>query len=244
MLKAISKKAVKKFLDMVGDLQKDEEKFRKFWNKYGKNMKYGIVSDEPNQQKLLKLAWFKTSKEQGEYTTLKAYMERNPDVNHFYFMGGKNYQEIMDSPMIQKLKQKNIEVLVFDEPIDEYMASYLSQYEGRTFSNVAKSDFKIPQTEEDKLRFKALKKAFKPLTKYISGVYPDLFASVNISQRLVEDPFAVLATQYGSTAHMEKVFQYQANHIRTLEKSKQKVLEINPDHTLVQKMLEMAQAED
>lgn len=149
---------------MVGDLQKDEDKFRRFWQKYGKNLKYGIVSDNQNQQKLLKVSWFKTSKGYREYTTLKDYMERNPELDHIYFMGGKSWDEVMASPMIQKLVQKNIEVLVFDEPIDEYVTSHVNQYEGKTFMNVGKGDFKIPETEDDKKRFKAVKKSFKPLT--------------------------------------------------------------------------------
>jgi len=60
--------------------------------------------------------------------------------------------------------------------------------------NVGKGDFKIPQTDDDKKRFKAVKKSFQPLTKFLAKLYPDYFASVNVSQRLVEDPFAVVAT--------------------------------------------------
>lgn len=71
-MRAITKKTIKKFLDMVGDLQKgeDKEKYKTFWQKYGKNLKFGIVQDEVNKNKILKLCWFKTSKEKYKYVSL------------------------------------------------------------------------------------------------------------------------------------------------------------------------------
>lgn len=90
-------------------------------------------------------------------------------------MGGETKDKIMASPVIQSLVQKDFEVFLFDEPIDEYAFQRVGNFEGKTLVNIAKGDFKLPEDDSERRRTKALKKTFSPLTEWWMALRKNVF---------------------------------------------------------------------
>lgn len=94
-------------------------------------------------------------------------MERaKPGQDHIYFIAGESRDTLMTHPTLQKLLQKGYEVLLLDDPIDEFTFQHLTEYEKKKLTNVGKGDFKFPEDDVERQKFKKLKKMFKPLTEW------------------------------------------------------------------------------
>jgi HSP90 family molecular chaperone len=97
-----------------------------------------------------------------------------------------------------------------DDNIDEYALSHLNEYEDKKLVNVAKSNFKFPEDEDDKSKLKKLKKLYQPLTSWLQDKFKDQVEKVEVSLKLVEDPIAIVASEHGYSASMEKLARAQA----------------------------------
>jgi HSP90 family molecular chaperone len=145
----------------------------------------------------------------------------------------------MDSPVMQGLIQNDYEVLIFDEPIDEYCFQKISMFEKTKLVNVAKGEFQLPQTDDDRKRQKALRKMYSPLTEWWMKLRVTIFESIEVSQRLTTDPAIVVASKYADSANMARIFNAQANQVKTLARPNEKILEINPDHPIIKELLHL-----
>jgi heat shock protein beta len=102
-------------------------------------------------------------------------------------------------------------VILLDDPIDEYTFSHLNEYEKKKLVNIAKGDIKLhDEDDNERLRFKKIKKMFKPLTDWWHKLLNADLDSVQISQRLVEDPCVVVSSESGQSANMERISSAQA----------------------------------
>lgn len=112
----------------------------------------------------------------------------------------------MKHPTLQKLLKKGYEVLLLDDPIDEFTFQHLTEYEKKKFVNVGKGDFKFPDEDDvERKKFKKLKKMFKPLTEWWKKLLPQDLENVAISQRLIDDPCVLVSSEYGYSANMERI---------------------------------------
>ena len=157
-------------------------------------------------------------------------------------MAGESKSTLMKSPVLQALLKKGYEVLLLDDPIDEFVFQHLTEYEKKKMVNVAKGDFKFPD-DDDSLRrkLKKLKRLYQPLTDWWKKLMPEQVENVQVSQRLVEDPCVVISNEHGHSANMERIGKAQAyaNADKGSFYSEQKkILEINPNHPIVKELLE------
>lgn len=144
------------------------EKYEKFWEQYGKNIKLGIVENPGNRSKLAKLCRFYSSLDKDKLTSLDDYIDRaKKSQEAIYYISGDDRDQLIKSPIIQGLIRKGYEVLLLDDNIDEYALSHLNEYEDKKLINVAKANFKFPEDEDDKAKLKKLKKLYQPLTTWI-----------------------------------------------------------------------------
>lgn len=157
-----------------------------------------------------------------------------------YFIAGESKDVLMNHPALQKLLKKGYEILLLDDPIDEFTFQHLSEYEKKKLSNIAKGDFKFPDDDDnERKRFKKLKKIFTPLTDWWKKIIPDELEKVEISQRLVDDPCVIVSTEYGQSASMERISKAQAySNQQNLNQNSKKILEINPNHPAIKELLE------
>lgn len=174
-------------------------------------------------------------------TSLDDYLARAAKTQeHIYYIGGESKETLMKNPLLQGLVKKGYEVLLLDDTIDEYAMQHLAEYEKKKLVNIAKGDFKFPEDEVERRKTKQLKKIYDPLTTWWKRIVSDQIEAVTISQRLVEDPCAVVASEHGYSPNMERISRAQAfasadRMPNTL--GMKKILEINPHHPVIKELL-------
>lgn len=238
LLKVIKKKLVRKALDMIKKLDKDE--MDKFWKEYSTNIKLGVIEDAANRSRLAKLLRFQTSYQSGITTALADYVSRmKPKQNQIFYIAGSSRKEVESSPFVERLLKKGYEVLYLVEPVDEYCLSSLPEFEGKVFQNIAKEGFTLP---EDQKKTDTLKTKFESLTKWLSeSALKDKIAKAQVSERLTESPCALVASMFGWTGNMERLaisnaHQKSDDPQRSYYLNQRKTLEINPRHPLIKEL--------
>lgn len=233
---------------------KPKSKYIDFWNKYGKSIKLGIIEDTSNRARLAKLLRFRTSKTNTEdpydWANLDDYMERmKEDQDHIYYHSGTDLNSVKESPFLEKLLKKGYEVIYLTEPIDEHMITYVTDYEGTKFMSISKDNFKFgdKDQEEEKAKNKALKKKFKPLTKFLKAKLGEKVSKVKLSSRLSKTVCVLSTDQYGYSARMEIIMKAQAfadPDSFSYMTPKAKTMEINPHHPIAKELLRLVESGD
>ena len=266
-LKTIKKKLVRKALDMrrklaeegqdddddeeaavAADDSADEEetKYDKFWKNYGKAIKLGIIEDASNRTRLAKLMRFYTSKSPTKLVSLEQYVERmKPGQKSIYYLAGESREALEKSPFLEKLLHKDLEVIYFTDPIDEYTMQNLTEFDDFKFSNASKEDLKFgDDTDAAKARLKKVKEEFKDFIKWWKEILPsEDVEAVKISNRLVTTPCSVVTSKYGWSANMERIMKAQAlsDDGRMAYMRGRKTLEINPGHPIIKTLKEKSE---
>lgn len=209
-------------------------------------MKMGIIEEQANRKRMLPLLRFATTASNGSLTTLEEYVSRSKEGQSvIYYIVGLTRGEAEQSPFVEALTSRGYEVITFADPLDEYMMGHLTEYDGRDFINVSKDDLRLPEEEGAKERAKALKKEFKPLTRWWKDLLlPDQpISGVRVSQRLTARPCVVVASKYGWSAQMERLSAAQALGAGGAEAAKwqrgTRRLEINPTHPMILELRRM-----
>ncbi|KAK0052359.1 Endoplasmin/heat shock protein 90 kDa [Biomphalaria pfeifferi] len=248
LLKVIKKKLVRKALDMIKKI--DKEDYEKFWKEFSTNIKLGVIEDTSNRTRLAKLLRFFSSNSDTEQTFLADYVERMKEKQEaIYFIAGTSREEVEKSPFVERLLKKGYEVLYLVEPVDEYCIQSLPEFEGKKFQNIAKEGLNIDTSEKAKVRKEELEKEFKPLLDWLKdSALKDQIEKASISERLTNSPCALVASQYGWSGNMERIMKSQA-YAKQGDASNQyyanqkKTLEINPRHPLIKELKSRVQAD-
>jgi len=224
------------------------EKYKKFWENFGKSIKLGVIEDSSNRLKLAKLLRFKSTNDPEKLTSLDEYISRmKDDQDTILYLAGDTKDSILKSPILQKYKKKGYEVLVLDDPIDEFTTQHLSEYEKRKVKSISKDDLSIldGNDEDAKKKLQKLKEMYKPLTDWLKDHLGKQVERVSVSNKLDEAPLYIFTSQYGYSARMEKINKAQA--FANQEKAPsymlaKKALEINPHHGVMKVLLERIKA--
>merc|ERR1711976_351618 len=156
--------------------KKDEDStWLKFWKEFNKNLKMGCYEDDSNRSKLSKLLLFKSTKSEGKEINLDKYLYRMQESQEsIYYMSGESMEVMKKAPALQIFLKKDLEVLMFDDHLDEPCIQKLADYEGKKFVSIQKADVKLDETEEEKKRFSKLKDMYKPLSDWWKEKLTDL----------------------------------------------------------------------
>jgi len=246
ILKVIRKNIVKKCIELFEEIAEKKDDFNKFYETFGKNLKFGIHEDSTNRKKLAELLRFYSTKSGDELTSFKDYVTRMKEgQKEIYFISGESRKAVENSPFIEGLKKRGYEVLYMTEPIDEYMVQQLKEFDDKKLVNVTKEGLKLDETEEEKKKKEEEKQANENLTKVIKEVLGDKVEKVVLSERLVNSPCVLVTGEFGWSANMERIMRAQAlrdNSMQTYMVSK-KTLEINPEHSIVVELRKKADAD-
>jgi len=211
ILRVIKRNLVKKSIALFNELAEDKEKYAKFYESFGKNLKLGIHEDSTNRAKLAKLLRYYTSKSGEEMSSLDDYVSRmKEDQPGIYYVGGDSKTAVENSPFLETLKKKGFEVLFMTEPIDEYCVQQLKEFEGKKLICATKEGLKLNETDDEKKKFEEEKAKTEGLCKLIKEVLDNKVEKVIVSNRLESSPCCLVTGEYGWTARMEQIMKAQA----------------------------------
>ena len=230
----IKQASVKKILNEIKKLAKDEEKYAPFIEQYNRPLKEGAYQDFTNKDTILDLIRYKSTKtEDGKLTSLADYKERaNTEQKAVYYIVGENEKVLRNSPLLEAYKKNDIEVLILDDKeIDEIVTPALQAYKEWEFKDITTAEApKVEQTEEEK---KEVEEKFESITKKIKDILGESVADVKVTNRLSESPSCVVKdagdAQMAQMAQMMKAMGQEMPETAP-------ILEVNPDHAIVKKL--------
>jgi len=247
-LAVIKKKLVRKIIGMIQEMEGDKEnpeKWDKFYEVFGTNLKLGILNDPQNKTRLSKLLKFSSAKNPDKKITFEEYVENmKKGQEDIYYLGGETLESIRDSPLLEGLTKRGYDVLLLTEPIDEYCVGSLGKYDGKfTFTDISKEGIKLSASEEEKLN--ELKQQFEPLTDYLKEALSEKVSKVQVSLKLAKAPCVIVSQSWGYSANMERIMKAQALRDERFSApiSGKRVLEINPRHPIIKRLLEIVENE-
>merc|ERR1712146_289357 len=228
--------------DVEDDEDDEEDPYIKFWEAFGKNIKLGIIEDSSNRSKLQKLLRFKSNKSDDGYVSLEEYVERMPEwQKSIYYISGESVETVENSPFLERLKKKDLEVLYLVDPIDEYAIQHVTEFDGKKLMSVSKEGLSFGDSDEktEKKRIDLYKEKFTPLTDYLKDLFDGKVSKVTVSPRVETTPCILVTSQYGNSANMERIMRSQAfsDPSKSQYMNSQKVMEINPRHPLIVELL-------
>lgn len=234
----IRKNVTTKVLAMLKDLLvKDRSSYENFWIEFGPTLKEGMVNDLSQQEKLQDLFLYASTKSE-KLSTLEEYVSRMPaHQKEIYYLSGESREQLIKSPYLEKLKQKNFEVILMTDPVDEWVVNSLTEYKGKKLQSIAKAGLDLDTEEEKKQKEADLKnqqERFRPMLENLKKALSEQVKDVVISDRLTETPVCLVADQHDPSAHMQRILSKMGQGFSATSK---RILEINPHHSLIEHML-------
>ena len=237
ILAKIKSNSVKKILQSFTNLaKKDEKKYEEFYLKFGVPIKEGLYQDFENRDTLLELVRFRTNKT-DKYISLDEYSKNmKKDQKSIFYITGDNFEVLKSSPLLETCNNKDIEVLIMDNEIDEFVFSSVTKYKELNFKSVNHADALDELKSEDEK--KEEKEKTTPLIKKMKKVLGDKVKDVAISSRLTDSPSCIVSDSSDPSAQMQKIFQ-QMGQAGGMPEAKP-ILEINSNHKIVKKLGKMS----
>lgn len=228
LVRNIRKNLVKKLFDLFSGMEK--EKFDQFYEEFGPALKSGIHTDFENKDKIAELIRYKTTKSDDKLISLKEYVgNMKPDQKDIYYITGESLSSIINSPHLEALNEKEYEVLLLTDPVDEWVVMSLTEYDGKPLKSAEKGDLDI---EGDK---KVEKGDFAALFEHIKTRLDKTIKEVKPSTRLKESVACLSGDTYDMSAYMEKILKSTGQKTPDTKR----VLELNTDHPIVMKLKEL-----
>ena len=240
MVSKLKRAVTKRSLDMIEKLTEDAAKYRTFWTQFGRVLKEGVVEDPSNREKIVKLLRFATTKELGTaeepgLVSLADYVKRMPEgQKKIYYLIAGNREGAVNSPYLEALKKKDVEVILLWDRIDEWMMSELREFEGHGFVSATAADLELgdlADKEEEKAKEEAAKEAADDVAR-LKKVLGDRVKDVRVTNRLVDSPSCVVGeSDQMMTPQMRRMLE-AAGHALPEDSY---TLEINPQHPLIKR---------
>ncbi|MGQ7260252.1 molecular chaperone HtpG [Vreelandella sp. V005] len=227
----------KRGLDMLKKLAKDKEQYQTFWNTFGSVLKEGPGEDPSNREKiagLLRFASTHTDTATQEHA-LADYVERMKEgQKKIYYVVADSFNAAKNSPHLEIFRKKGIEVLLLSDRIDDWLMSHLTEFDGKTFADVAKGELDLGDVEDadEKKAQEETAKAKEALVKRVKEALGDGVQEVKITHRLTDSPACVVLPEHEMGYQMRRIMEAAGQPLPEVKP----ILELNPSHALVARL--------
>jgi molecular chaperone HtpG len=241
-VKAIREGSTKRVLGMLEELANAEEqdkkdKYAAFWTEFGQVLKEGVGEDFANKERLAKLLRFASSANEGDEQTvsLEAYVGRMKEgQDKIYYVTADTFTAAKNSPHLEIFRKKGVEVLLLTDRVDEWMLSFMNDFEGKELASVAKGGLDLGQLEDEaeKKEHAETESQYQELVGKMKEALADKAKEVRVTFRLTDSPACLVADEHelsGNLLRMLKAAGQDAPESRP-------ILEINPQHPLVTRL--------
>jgi len=246
ILKLIQKNIVKKCVELFKEISENEEDYKKFYDSFSKMIKLGIHEDSKNRKKLAEFLRYHSTKSGEDRVSLKTYVERMKENQKvIYYITGESKEAVENSPFLEALKKRDLEVLFMVDPIDEYAIQQLKDYQGKTLACATKEGLDLGLSEEEKKKAEEEKAAYEDLCKKVKDILGKKVEKVIISDRMIGSPCSLVTGEFGWSANMERIMRAQALRDSSMSQymAAKKTMELNPTHAIVKALKEKFSAD-
>lgn len=244
-VRAIRDGSAKRILSLLEDMAENKpEDYAVFWTEFGQVLKEGAGEDVGNQERIAKLMRFASTEtgDQAQTVSFADYVSRMKDgQDKIYYVTADSFGAASNSPHLEIFRKKGIEVLLLSDRVDEWMLSYLREFDGKSLVSVAKGGLDLAELadEDEKKRQTEVAESFKPLVERLQAALADQVKEVRVSLRLVDSPACVVVGQNELSPHLLRMLKAAGQDAPNVKP----VLEINPEHALLARIRDASDAD-
>ncbi|PAA99683.1 molecular chaperone HtpG [Serratia fonticola] len=225
----------KRVLQMLDKLAKDDaEAYQKFWQQFGMVLKEGPAEDGGNKEAIAKLLRFASTHNDSSAQTvsLEEYVGRMTEgQDKIYYITADSYAAAKSSPHLELFRKKGIEVLLLSDRIDEWMMSYLTEFDGKVFQSVSKADEALDKLADETEEQKEAEKQLEPFIERVKTLLGERVKDVRLTHRLTDTPAIVTTDADEMSTQMAKLFAAAGQAAPEVKY----IFELNPEHALVKR---------
>ena len=240
LIDRIRSASVKRILDTLERLARDDaERYARFWDAFGTVLKEGPVEDPGNAEKVAGLLRFHSTHGDGDASvSLADYIGRMQEGQQaIYYLTGESLTAVRNSPHLEVFRQRDVEVLLLAEPVDEWLVTHLESFDGHPLQSVAKGDLELDELggpDESSPKAPETSESVEGLIARIRDALGERVAEVRASGRLTDSPACIVVGEHDFGLNMRRMLK-AAGHELPQQKP---VLEINPEHSIIQRLAE------
>ncbi|MDO8438778.1 MAG: molecular chaperone HtpG, partial [Telluria sp.] len=235
---AIRNGSVKKVLGQLDDIAgNDKEKYAQFWAAFGRVLKEGAGEDHANKERIAKLLRFASTHADTDTqdVSFADYVARMKDgQDKIYFITADSFAAAKNSPHLEIFRKKGVEVLLMTDRVDEWMLSFLSEFEGKELVSVAKGGLDLGKLEDEaeKKEHEETESSYKELTERMKAALGDKAKDVRVTFRLTDSPACLVADEHELSGNLLRMLKAAGQNAP----ESKPILEINPNHPLVTRL--------
>src|SRR5690349_16485712 len=230
--------SVRRVLSMLEDLAGNhKEKYATFWKEFGRVFKEGLGEDHANRERIAKLARFASTHNDNDEqnVSLADYVGRMKEgQDKIYYVTAESYAAAKNSPHLEIFRKKGIEVLLLSDRVDEWAATFLTEFEGKPLQSVAKGGLDLGKLEDEAEKKEQEKEAgeYKDFIERVKKTLGEKVKDVRVTQRLTESPVCLVADEHDMGMHLERLLKAAGQNVPGTKP----ILEVNPHHPLVERL--------
>ncbi|ROT46774.1 molecular chaperone HtpG [Pusillimonas sp. NJUB218] len=244
-VRAIREGSTKRILSVLEDMaENNAEQYAEFWGQFGQVLKEGMGEDAANKERIAKLLRFASTQANSatQNVSLADYVSRMKEgQDKIYYVTGESYAAASNSPHLEIFRKKGLEVLLLSDRVDEWMLSFMQEFEGKSLVSIAKGglDLDALADEDEKKRQEEVAENFKPLVERLKTSLGDKVKDVRVTVRLVDSPSCVVVDANELSPHLLRMLQAAGQAAPEVKP----ILEINPEHPLIGRVQDANEAD-
>jgi len=244
-VRVIREGSAKRVLSLLEDMAENKaDQYKEFWDQFGQVLKEGAGEDTANRERIAKLLRFASTRNDSaeQSVSLADYVGAMKEgQDKIYYVSADSYAAASNSPHLEIFRKKGLEVLLLSDRVDEWMLSYLREFDGKSLVSIAKGGLDLDQLadEEEKKHQTEVAESFKPLVERLKAALGEKVKDVRVTLRLVDSPACVVVDENELSPHLLRMLQAAGQDTPQVKP----ILEINPEHALIARAQAAAEAD-